>query len=295
MAPSRALGAQRGRTLAAARRAWAAAFRDRGIDTPELDARLLIGQALGLDHTALAVAYAQRLSAEEESAIAALARRRLAREPVARILGRKEFFGLPLQISPATLVPRPETETVVEAALAALKRNCAPERPLRIADLCTGCGAIVLALIDKLPQAVGVGSDISIAALRVAQDNAARLKLPRAQFLACDIAAALRPPFDLIVSNPPYVRSADIAGLAAEVRDFEPRRALDGGADGLLFYRAIAAAAARLLTKGGSLIVELGAGQHENVAAIVAAAGLAPRPPRPDLLGIPRALVAEKS
>jgi release factor glutamine methyltransferase len=214
---------------------------------------------------------------------------------VARILGRKEFFGLPLKISPATLVPRPETETVVEAALEAIERKGARSRPLRIADLGTGSGAILLALLGELPQALGVGSDVSVAALRVAGDNAARLRLGRARFVACDMAAALRGPFDLIVSNPPYIRSADIAELAAEVRDFEPRQALDGGPDGLFFYRAIAAAAAALLTAGGALIVELAAGDAQTVAAILAAAGLAPRPPRPDLMGIPRALLAERS
>jgi release factor glutamine methyltransferase len=287
--------ARGGRTLGEARRAWAKAFRDRGIDTPELDARILIGQALALDHAALAAAQAQRLSADQEGAIAALARRRLAREPVARILGRKEFFSLPLLITPATLVPRPETETVVEAALEAIEHKRARARPLRIADLGTGCGAILLALLGELPEAFGVGSDISVAALRVACDNAARLRLARARFVACDMGAALRAPFDIIVSNPPYIRSADIAGLAAEVRDFEPRHALDGGPDGLFFYRAIAAAAATLLTAGGALIVELGAGQEQTVAAILAAAGLAPRPPRPDVTGVPRALLAEKS
>jgi release factor glutamine methyltransferase len=283
------------RTLGDARRAWAKAFRDRGIDTPELDARILIGKALALDHAALAAAQSRRLTAGQESAIDALARRRLAREPVARILGCKEFFSLPLTISPATLVPRPETETVVEAALEAIERKDARTRRLRIADLGTGCGAILLALLGELPQAFGVGSDISVEALRVARYNAARLRLTRAQFVACDMAAALRGPFDLIVSNPPYIRSADIAGLAAEVRDFEPRHALDGGPDGLFFYRAIAAQAAALLTAGGALIVELGTGQHQTVAAILAAAGLEPQPPRPDLMGLARALIAEKS
>jgi len=298
MAPglSAACAQARGRrTLGDARRAWAKAFRGRGIDTPELDARILIGKALALDHAALAAAQSRRLTAGQESAIDALARRRLAREPVARILGCKEFFSLPLTISPATLVPRPETETVVEAALEAIERKDARTRRLRIADLGTGCGAILLALLGELPQAFGVGSDISVAALRVARDNAARLRLTRAQFVACDMAAALRAPFDLIVSNPPYIRSADIAGLAAEVRDFEPRHALDGGPDGLFFYRAIAAQAAALLTAGGALVVELGAGQHQTVAAILAAAGLEPRPPRPDLTGVARALIAERS
>ncbi len=287
--------ARSGRTLGDARRAWAKAFRDRGLDTPELDARILIAQALALDHAALAAAQAEPLTAAQESAIEVLARRRLAREPVARILGRKEFFSLPLKISPATLVPRPETETVVEATLEVIERNGARTRPLRIADLGTGSGAILLALLRELPQAYGVGSDISVAAVRVARDNAAQLGLARAQFVACDMAAALRAPFDVIVSNPPYIRSADIAGLAADVRDFEPRRALDGGPDGLFFYRAIAAAATALLTSGGALIVEIGAGQQQTVAAILAAAGLAPRPPRPDLMGVARVLLAEKS
>jgi len=284
-----------GRTLGNARRAWASAFRDRGIDTPELDARILLGKALTLDQAGLVANEDRRLTAGQESAIAALARRRLAREPVARILGCKEFFSLPFEISPATLVPRPETETVVEAALEAAGRMRARTRRLRIADLGTGCGAILLSLLDNLPQAFGVGSDISVAALKVARDNAARLRSARAHFVACDMAAGLRGPFDLVVSNPPYIRSADIAALDAEVRDFEPRRALDGGPDGLTFYRAIAAQAARLLRPGGTLVVELGAGQDQTVAAILAAAGLAPRPPRPDLMRMPRALVAEKS
>lgn len=284
-----------GRTRGEARRAFAAALRAHGVDTPELDARVLIADALGLDHAALIADQKTILTAEQEHAVAAHLRRRLAREPVARILGRKEFFSLPLAIGPATLVPRPETETVVETALAAIARKGAPGRPLRIADLGTGSGAILLALLGELPQAFGVGTDISPAALRLARENALRLRLPRARFLACDMAAALRAPFDLIVSNPPYIRSADIAGLPAEVRDFEPHHALDGGPDGLFFYSEIAACAARLLCAGGLLVVELAAGAEQNVAAIMTAAGLAPVPARPDLMGIPRALLAEKS
>jgi release factor glutamine methyltransferase len=281
-------------TVTGARRAWAQKFRACGIDAPELDARILFGHALGLDHAALAAASARVLDAREENAIAALAHRRLAREPVARIVGWKEFWSLKLGVDAATLVPRPETETIVEAALAAIDAGGPRSRALRVADLGTGCGAIILALLSELPNAFGIGSDASIRAILVARDNARRLGLSRAGFLVGDMAAALRGPFDAIVSNPPYIASGDIAALAPEVRDFDPRRALDGGPDGLHFYRAIAAAAPALLAPGGALIVELGAGLAQAVAALFAAAGLAPLPPHPDLNGVPRALVARK-
>jgi release factor glutamine methyltransferase len=282
------------RTIGRARRAVAAKLRASAIESPELEARILIGHALSLDHAALAAADTRRLDAEQEDAIAALLRRRLAREPIARIVGRKEFWSLPLRVDAATLVPRPETETVVEVALAAIdaREARARARASRIADLGTGCGALLLALLSELPNAFGVGTDLSLGALRVAQDNARRLRLARAAFIACDVATALRGPFDVIVSNPPYIASADIAALAAEVRDFEPRRALDGGADGLDFYRRIAATVPPLLARGGAIVVELGIAQAEPVAALFAAAGLAPLPPRPDLNGVPRALLA---
>src|SRR5205085_9920640 len=151
-----------------------------------------------------------------------LARRRLAGEPVARILGQKEFWGLPLALSPATLVPRPDTETVVELALQMLREGSASRQP-RIADLGTGTGAILLALLSELPEATGIGTDISDEALETATANAARLGLaPRASFIGCDYASALSGSYDLIVSNPPYIRSSDIAGLAVEVREHDP-------------------------------------------------------------------------
>jgi len=281
-------------TVAQARRDCAAGFRAAGLDSPDLDARILVGHALGLDHAGLAAAGARRLAAAEEAAIAALARRRLGHEPVARIVGAKEFWGLRLALDAATLVPRPETETVVEAALAAVEA-CGPRtRAARIADLGTGSGAILLALLGELPGALGVGTDASPGALRVARANARRLGQSRAGFVACDMAAALHGPFDLVVSNPPYVATGDIAALPPDVRLFDPRSALDGGPDGLDFYRIIAAAAPALLAADGMLVVELGAGQSAPVAALFAAAGLAPLPPRPDLNGVPRALVAAK-
>jgi release factor glutamine methyltransferase len=282
------------RTVAEARRTLAATLHAGGLDTPDLDARILLGHALGLDHAALAAAATRRLGVDEENAVAALANRRLAGEPVARILGYKEFWSLPLRVDAATLVPRPETETVVEAALAAIDAGGPRSRNLRIADLGTGSGALILALLSELPNAFGVGTDASTKALAVARDNARRLAQIRARFIACDVAAALRGPFDAIVSNPPYIASGDIAALAPDVRDFDPHLALDGGADGLHFYRTIAAAAPTLLAPGGVLVVELGIGQAEPVAHLFAAAGLAPSPPYPDLNGTPRALVARK-
>jgi release factor glutamine methyltransferase len=286
------LGGAKPMTVDQARRVWAAEFHAAGLDSPELDARILVGHALSLDHAGLVAASARKLGVDEESAIAALARRRLAHEPIARIVGSKEFWGLGLAVGAATLVPRPETETVVEAALAAVDRGRA--RPLRIADLGTGSGAILLALLSELPNAFGVGIDTNPGALAIARDNARHLGLPRAAYVACDLAAALRGPFDLIVSNPPYVASADIAALPPEVRLFDPLRALDGGPDGLDFYRALGVAAPALLAADGALVVELGAGQAESVAALFAAAGLAPSAPRPDLSGVLRALVARK-
>ncbi|HKM87203.1 MAG TPA: peptide chain release factor N(5)-glutamine methyltransferase [Xanthobacteraceae bacterium] len=287
-------GSGHARSVAEARRALAAKFRAAGIDSPELDARILVGHALGLDHAALAAAGARCLDAGERDAIAVLAARRLTREPVARIVGRKEFWSLPLRVDATTLVPRPETETVVEAALGAIDAQGPRAIVERVADLGTGCGALLLALIAELPKALGIGTDTSLGALAVAHDNARRLGLTRAKFVACDMAAALGGPFDLIVSNPPYIASGDIAALASEVRDFDPRPALDGGPDGLDCYRAIAATVPALLRPGGVLVVELGAGQAQTVAALFSAAGLAPSPSRTDLQGVPRALLSRK-
>jgi release factor glutamine methyltransferase len=281
-------------SVAETRRALAAKFRAAGIESADLDARILIGHALGMDHAALAADSARSVKRTELNAITALAQRRLDREPVARIVGQKEFWSLPLRLNSATLVPRPETETVVEAALAAIDARGSRSRPLRIADLGTGSGALALALLSELPNAFVVGTDLAINALSRARDNARDLGLDRAAFVACDLAQALRGPFDVIVSNPPYIASDDIAGLDPEVRTYDPRLALDGGLDGLDAYRAIAATVPAVLAPDGVLVVELGIGQMEPVTALFAAAGLAPLPPRSDLSGVPRALVAEK-
>jgi release factor glutamine methyltransferase len=276
-----------------ARRDIARRLRERGIERPDLDARLLVGHALGLDHTGLTRAGEQVLAGAEIARIEALVERRLAREPIARITGVKEFWGLPLAVTSAVLVPRPETETIVERALMALDRDGPRARALRIADLGTGSGAIMLALLSELPDGFAIGTDREEAALAVARDNAGTLGLAsRARFVACDFGAALAAGFDLVVTNPPYVASADIATLAADVRDFDPRGALDGGVDGLEAYRAIMADARRIVAPNAHFIAEIGKGQADAVAAVVAAAGFGGIEIVPDLAGIPRALAA---
>jgi release factor glutamine methyltransferase len=285
-----------GPTVDAARRALTARFKSGSIESAELDARLLVGAVLGLDLTGLIAVASRRLSADESRSLGDFAHRRLGGEPVARILGQKEFWGLPLKLSAATLVPRPDTETVVELALEMLRASPAPGRPLRIADLGTGSGAILLALLSELPDAVGIGTDISTEALQTARNNARELGLAdRADFIACDYASDLDGAFDLMVSNPPYIRSADIPGLATEVRNFDPAAALDGGRDGLDAYRALIPQAMLLLAPDGVLVVEIGQGQHDDVTGLMMAAGLAPEGPgKPDLAGIRRALGGRK-
>jgi release factor glutamine methyltransferase len=285
-----------GQTVETARRALTARFRTHAIDSAELDARILVGAALGLDLTGVIAAANRRVTATEAVRLEDFARRRLKGEPVARILGAKEFWGLPLQLSAATLVPRPDTETVVELALEMLRAATHLGRRLRIADIGTGSGAILLALLSELPDAYGLGTDISAAALRTAKSNAARLGLAtRADFVACDYVAALSGPFDLIVSNPPYVSSAEIMDLATEVRDHDPHRALDGGTDGLDAYRAMVPEAARLLAFQGALIVEVGHNQSGEIEGLMAAAGLTlERPGKTDLAGIRRAVAGRK-
>jgi release factor glutamine methyltransferase len=285
-----------GLTVAAARRRLANAFRDHRIESPDLDARLLTGHALGLDHVGLVVAAARNLSQPEADRVAELGRRRLDHEPVARILGRKEFWSLMLSVTNAVLVPRPETETVVESALAAIDADGPRSRPFRIVDIGTGSGALLLALLSELPNAFGVGTDRDRSAIAIARSNAASVGLGgRSAFVACDHGQALAGGWDIIVANPPYVASGEIAALAPEVRNHDPRLALDGGVDGLGSYRAIAADAGRLLADGGYLCCEIGVGQADAVATLLRGAGLAtPRPARSDVAGIPRALTAHK-
>jgi release factor glutamine methyltransferase len=285
-----------GQTIDAARRALTGRFKAASIDSAEIDARTLIGAALNLDLTGLIASRARTLTANEAARLDEYAQRRLAGEPVARIVGTKEFWGLPLKLSAATLVPRPDTETVVERALEILRAEDAQNRALRIADLGTGSGAILLALLSELPNAQGIGTDISADALNTAEANAAELGLVvRARFIRCDYATSLSGNFDLIVSNPPYIRSADIAGLAIEVREHDPRLALDGGADGLSAYRALIPQSAAVLAPGGALVVEAGQGQSAAIETLMTGSGLTvDSRPKTDLAGISRAITGRK-
>lgn len=284
-----------GQSIESARRALAVQLRSAQLDEAELDARILLGAILGLDLTGL-IAQATRILTEAEAArLAQHAQRRIAGEPVARILGVREFWGLPFRLSEATLVPRPDTETVVERALE-LFRERQMSHPPRIADIGTGSGAILLALLHEIPDAFGVGTDLSLSALDTAKGNAAALGLAgRAAFVACSYAAALRGPFDLIVSNPPYIPSGEIPKLGIEVREHDPHLALDGGNDGYDAYRALIPQAAERLASGGALIVEAGQGQAGDIETLMMAAALSmDRPPKADLAGIPRAVSARK-
>jgi release factor glutamine methyltransferase len=285
-----------GQTVEAARRSLTARLKSGQIDSAELDARILVGAVVGLDLTGMIVSAGRLLTADQSTRLDDLARRRLTGEPVARLLGHQEFWGLPLKVSAATLVPRPDTEAVVELALEILRARPHPKQPWRIADIGTGSGAILLALLSELPDAFGFGTDISAAALRTAHANAVDLELSgRAVFIACNYAAALPGPLDLIVSNPPYVRTAEIGQLATEVRDHDPHQALDGGADGLDAYRALIPQAARLLAPGGALVVEVGHGQSRDIEGLMTAAGLMlGGPAKADLAGIHRAVAGLK-
>jgi release factor glutamine methyltransferase len=286
-------GLKDGASLAEAGHLIAQSFKAAGIDEAGVDARALLGHALRLDRARL-IAQADRiLEAREIDAVSVLAARRLAREPVARILGQREFWSLMLTVGPAVLVPRPETETVVETALDTITRGGLRTEKLRILDIGTGSGALLLTLLSEMPNAVGLGTDISVAALAIARENAERNRMTaRCSFVTSNIAAGVQGKFDLVVSNPPYVVSSEIASLPPEVRDYDPAPALDGGHDGLDAYRAIAADVARLLAGGGRLIVELGAGQEHAVRTLFTNAGLSVGCVRQDLAGIPRAMTA---
>jgi len=271
----------------------AQAFRTAGIEDADVDARLLVGHALHLDRARLIAQSDRILEAREINVINALAARRLKREPVSRIIGLKEFWSIALAITPDVLVPRPETETVVEGALDFVVRGGLRMERLRILDIGTGSGALLLALLRELPNATGIGTDISTGALKVARENAARCGLEgRCTFLVCDIASVVEGPFDLLVSNPPYIAHDEITSLAPEVKNYDPTVALDGGDDGLAAYRAIAADAKRLLAPGARMFVELGAGQEAAVRDLFTNVGLTAGTARADLAGIPRVLGA---
>lgn len=237
--------------------------------TPALDARLIVAHALGIAPDRLVLEPDRPVPPAAAAVAERLLARRLAGEPVARLLGEKEFWSLPFRLSPETLVPRPETETLVAAVLDLLGAEGRRNAPLRLVDLGTGSGAILLALLSELPAAHGVGIDLAAGALAVASGNAARLGLAeRAAFVRASWLDAVSGPVDVIVANPPYIESAAIAGLPPEVARFDPLLALDGGPDGLDPFRAIVADSPRVLAPDGWLAVEVGAGQAEAVAGL---------------------------
>jgi release factor glutamine methyltransferase len=286
-------GLKDGASVSEALRLVAQAFRSIALDEADADARVLIAHALHLDRARLIAQSDRILEARETAVISALAARRLKHEPVSRILGQKEFWSLTLEVSPDALVPRPETETIIEGALDYVARGGLRMEKLRVLDIGTGSGALLLALLGELTNATGTGTDVSQAALQVAKANAAQLGFEgRCSFVACDMASQVQGPFDLVVSNPPYVAHDEIATLAPEVRNYDPIIALDGGEDGLTAYRAIAADAKRLLAPAGRMFVELGAGQEAAVRTLFTNAGLNVGVARKDLAGIPRVLGA---
>lgn len=268
------------------RRELAARLRAAGGESPELDARILVEAVAD-------PAAAGLFDPLDEAAVARLegyAQRRLAGEPVWRILGEREFWGLPFRLSPATLEPRPDSETLVEAALEILAGR--RQDALSVLDLGTGTGCLLIALLSECPRATGLGIDLSPEACETARANAEVNNVAdRARFAQGDWTSGLEGSFDLILSNPPYIPAGDIAGLSPGVRDHDPRRALDGGADGLDPYRLFARELPRLLAPGGSVILEIGAGQEAEVVALMQAGGLAFRSARRDLGGHPRALI----
>ena len=261
-----------------------------GIEDARGEAWLLLAAATGRARAALMAGSLERLSPAEQARLAELVRRRAAREPIAYILGEKEFWSLPFSVSPAVLIPRPETETVVEAVLnqVADRQAC-----LQILDLGTGSGCLLLALLVELPNALGLGVDRSEEALRIAKRNAERLGLDdRARFAAGDWGCGLAGRYDVIVCNPPYVTESEWPALQPDVRAFEPAGALRAGSDGLDAYRALAPDLARLLSPVGVVCVEIGQGQADAVVELLAAHGLAVVERRRDLAGIERCLVA---
>ncbi len=285
-----------GPTYDALLRDTAVALTAAGIDNVRFEARLLLGHAAGLSIEQLVARGRDPAPADVTAAMRELTGRRVRREPMAYILGEREFWGLLFKVSPAVLVPRPDSETLIEAALDLLPER---ERPLRILDLGVGSGCLLLTLLREYPKATGVGVDASPEALAIAGENAGMLGVAsRARLMVDDWRQAgwtdrLGGPFDLLVSNPPYIETSTIAALMPEVANHEPRLALDGGPDGLEAYRIIAAAAPTLITAGGWALVEGGEGQAIDISGIFASVGMSPLAPRKDLAGVERVVASQ--
>ncbi len=276
-------------TFAQAQAKTRAALRVAGIDSADLDARLLLEAATGMDRIAILSAPETALSGAQAAQLHLLTERRAAHEPMAYILGVREFRSLEFLTPQGVLIPRPDTETLIEAALEA-----APDAR-SVLDLGVGSGCILLSLLHALPRAEGWGVDQSPAALSASAENARRLGLSRrVHFVASDWGAALDRRFDLVTSNPPYIPSADIETLEPDVRDYEPRAALDGGADGLSAYRVLAEQLPRLLGPAGVAALEIGWDQSAAVMRLLTEAGLQDVQVRKDLAGRDRVVLARR-
>ena len=265
-----------------------------GIENPRLEARRLLGVALNLPNEDF---YSRRpLTASEISRAESFLQRRLEHEPLDKIIGRKPFYKADFIVSKDVLSPRPDTEILVEAAISLLQGKSAP----RVLDLGTGSGCIIISILGDVPAACGTAVDISVSALEIAAANAEalgvkqRIKFMNISWFDASFADSFSKPFDLIVSNPPYIPTAEIAGLEKEVRAYDPLTALDGGADGLRDYRRLAAVVPPLLKKNGRLLLEVGEGQAAAVEAIFETAGLIPEKTLPDLSGIKRCVILKK-
>ena len=251
------------------------------------EARLLLEAATGASRSALLAGAAEPVPDEGRARYRGLLARRAAREPMAYILGRQEFWSREFAVGPGVLVPRADTETVIEAAVAAFPD---PARPLRLLDVGVGSGCLVLTLLARYPHAVAVATDLAAAALSCASNNAEALQVSdRVLLVRTDLVRGVRGPFDLVVSNPPYIPAAELARLEPEVGQWEPRGALDGGPDGLEVYRRLLPEIPGLLREGGMALIEIGRDQDRAIADIALAAGLASTPHR-DLAGIVRCL-----
>jgi release factor glutamine methyltransferase len=261
-----------------------------GCETPDLDARLLLRAAAGLSREDIILEPGRSVPAGEVQRFEALIERRARREPVSRILGEREFYGRTFRVTPETLDPRPDTETLIDAALALMPQGA------RILDLGTGTGAIAVTLLAERPDASALATDVSPAALAVAAENAERAGVAeRLRLIHGSWFEPVSGVFDIIVSNPPYIPAGDIAGLSPDVRNFDPILALVGGQDGLDPYRAISACAARHLAEAGHVLVEIGAGQADEVEAIFAALGFGSPERHKDLGGHVRCLAFGRS
>ncbi|MBI3441898.1 MAG: peptide chain release factor N(5)-glutamine methyltransferase [Proteobacteria bacterium] len=268
-----------------------AQFKSSGVETPELDARLLLQGALGLSHEELVLNVHRTLTESDSATLAGMILRRILREPVSRILGVRAFWKSEFKVSPDTLDPRADSETLIEAVLVPIDK----ESPVSILDLGTGTGCLLLSLLQELPQATGVGVDISLGAIRIAQQNAEALSLAdRSLFITSNWATMpLDRQFNIIVSNPPYIIDTDIINLQPEVSLYDPRSTLSGGVDGLDCYRSIAQLLPGLLAERGKVFLEIGATQAESVKEILAKAGLCVLQTVTDIAGRDRCVVAQ--